>query len=179
MAVMVAVTAWPFSMALRSRAGGLRMIVLLGVGQAAMHTALVVASWSIGPASAPVPHGAMGAMGGAAEISFSAPEMGHPMSVRPGPAMILAHLLAAVVLGLILADADRALFAFLGLLAAPVRVFGRRLVQCVLALLGFGAHPKTVRESDDRGGAGLAVQRLRQRLFSAAIGRRGPPTVLV
>ncbi len=173
-AVLVAVTSWPFSMALRTRASGLRMIVLLGVGQAAMHTALVVASWSGGPAPAVDPHGAMTGIP-------SAPAMmpdGHAMSLLPGPFMLLAHIVAALVLGLVLADAERSVFALLGLLLVPVQDFGREMVRRVLTLLAFGTLSMRDAGPDARGGVDVPIGRLLQRLLGAAIGRRGPPRVL-
>ena len=173
-AMLVAVTAWPFSMALRTRAGGLRMIVLLGVGQAAMHAALVVTSWGVGPAPVVDPHGAMTG-------TTSAPSMmrdGHAMSLLPGPFMVLAHVAAALVLGLVLADAERSVFAFLGLLLVPVQDFGRELIRRVLTLLAFGTRSMRDAGPDARSDVNVAIGRLLQRLLGAAIGRRGPPRVL-
>ncbi len=167
---VVGLTAWPLSLALGRRAGLLRMIALMSAGQAVMHTALVAASWNAtGRSYAPSGHSHQ-APTGLAEVSGS-----HAMPLLPSPAMLLAHLMAALVLGAVLSDGERVLFTLLGLLAhvcPPQLLLGRRILS-VLALLASGTGPCADPVQ------GLRVdhpqRHLRERVLVTSLGRRGPP----
>jgi len=180
---LVVLTAWPLSLALRQRAGALRMIALMAAGQAIMHTALVMLSWyTVGratlpsTASHPVPTGMPGMDMSSADADALAGLSGnHAMSLLPSFPMVLAHVVAAMVLGAVLADGERALFVLLGLVAhlcSPSRRAGRGVLG-VLALLA----ADTSRKPDpvQRPRMDVPQRHLRERVLVTTLGRRGPP----
>ncbi|MCE0535508.1 hypothetical protein LWF15_08300 [Kineosporia rhizophila] len=177
-AALIAVTAWPLSLTLGRRAGGLQLVTLMTAGQAMMHTALVVTSWyTSGPADVPSPQGHQhtSAPGMANMADMAEAGTGHVMPLLPSPLMLLAHIAAALVVGAILSDGERALFVLLGLLAhvrPPELHLGRRIHR-ILALLATGVRPEV--DEAPRSWVNLSQQRLRERVLVATLGRRGPP----
>jgi hypothetical protein len=95
------------------------------------------------------------------------------MALVPGAAMLLAHAMAAVVMGLLLADGERAVFSVLGLLAQIARP-AARIFRPVLAVLAVAvldsipAWPGIASRCPD-------VRRLPQQVMARQVTRRGPP----
>lgn len=99
----------------------------------------------------------LASMGGHGPSTVAA---GHPPDPQVGIGMVLAHVGAALVVSLLLADAERAFWALAGLLS-PVRV-PRLVTVCACA-------PPDIRVGD-RGPTALYVSGLTTSLW-----RRGPP----
>jgi hypothetical protein len=102
----------------------------------------------------------------------------HAMPLLPSPAMLLAHAVAAVLLGCGLAAGERALFSLLGLLAWVARPLLPSLSRITGALTVLTA---ALRRSGLAALGAAAVQvertvlRLHEHLLVRAVGRRGPP----
>jgi hypothetical protein len=188
-AAAIVLSAWPMTFWLGGRASGRRLVCLLAGGQATMHVVFVVAAaWSMesmnsvssvgGAARMPgMPAGSLhsglaGAWG--PSPSRMVDDSGHMMSILPGPGMMLAHLSAALILGYVLADGERALFSLLGLLgelARPVLQLCRHVVLVLTAAL---SRPGTAR-AEVVGSRVAQVWRLPRHLLVRAVTRRGPP----
>jgi hypothetical protein len=187
MTVMIVITAWPMALSLGGQASGRRLICLVGAGQALMHLVFVAfAGWSAqGAASVrleptmghpahllagtPAPSGGSMGMAGA----------GHTMSILPSPAMLLAHLVAAGLLGCALRSGERALFSLLGHLAQLARPAVRVCRQILRVLATLLVEPDVapgvvVEPSWDEIGP-----RLPGHLLVGAVGWRGPPRELL
>ncbi len=177
-----------------------RIVVLVVAGQGLAHTALSVLAGHRGEGStasprhlpapaASLPLDADGRRVGSLLDAYTAtPAMpGHDGPGVPtaplthlldhladqGPVMLVAHLAAAVVLGLVLAVGERALWALLHLAAARVVVLAaaRRSAAATLAVLrGATAAPRPRPRS-----AGFAPV---PRLDRPAVSHRGPPVLL-
>lgn len=179
--VVVALTAWPLTFSLRGRASGLRLVTLLGVGQAAMHAAFVV----IGDWGAPTALQAPGmpAHPGHASLASASSMPGmpgtaeHAMSLLPSPVMVLAHACAAVLLGCVLASGERALFSLIELLVQLARPAVRICSQVlrVLAALLSGDCPTQVETAAVTRSRGAPGPMLPQHLLVRAVLWRGPP----
>jgi hypothetical protein len=192
MGALIVVTAWPVSLSLGRQASGRRLICLVGAGQVLMHLAFVgLAGWSA-QVAAPVESTMPGmgvhhepaqlltmtsaSSGGAMRMAGA----GHAMSILPGPLMVLAHLIAAVLLGCALRSGERVLFSLLGHLAQLVRPalrISHQQVLYVLAALLAGpelAPAAVVKPSWDEAGP-----RLPEHLLVRAVGWRGPPRALL
>lgn len=192
---VVALSAWVLTFALGSQASGPWLVGLLALEQLAMHVTLVASSaWThapsaslagpalatghvhpVGPGAVPVP---TGAVAGTMLSSAAATGGTHAMAWVPSAGMLLAHALAAVVLGCLLARGERLLFGLLGLLAQLARPALRicRLALCPAPAVPAGARLRV------RLAAALAGpdQRWRtDRPLARVITRRGPPVAAV
>jgi hypothetical protein len=125
-AALIFVTAWPVTLVLRKRASRRRVICVLAAAQACMHGLFLMATaWAdAGPmaitAGAPPPdhqHSAIGMTMTQASVAHGSPATAHAMDLVPSPAMLAAHAVAALLLGLTLASCERLLFSIIGLLA--------------------------------------------------------------
>jgi hypothetical protein len=115
-----------------------------------------------------------------AGMGASAERAGHAMMLVPTGGMLAAHVAAAVVLGLVLADGERTVFSLLALLAWSARPLARWYRHFVaVAALVLGPEP---------GLSGLLTARRRcegmgwllspQRSMVRSVPRRGPPALL-
>ncbi|RNL80114.1 hypothetical protein [Nocardioides marmorisolisilvae] len=170
------------------RASTLRVVTLVVAGQAFIHSGLAAMAGHRGdPVSVPTPHPAIVPMGtgprtgsyfdqwsqaqpnGAAGPAVPAWMVHTAVDIAAHPAMAVAHVLAAVAVGLWLSVGERALWAVLALTAALA-------VRLVRALAGLSVPPA------------IPVLRLRRSLMqprisrtlqhSPGVSRRGPPLLL-
>jgi hypothetical protein len=191
---LIALTAWPFTLSLRTRASGVRLAALLGAGQLMMHAAFVlIGSWTAAASLGTAPTGEMtgpsghsGHEAGVARTGHLLPSSDplsatmppdHAMSLLPGPMMLLAHAAAAVLLGSALATGERALFSLLGLLRELARPVPRRVrpVFRVLAALLTGDGPAEIATAAARRARPETGARLSSYVLVRAVLRRGPP----
>lgn len=191
--VLCALAAAPFLGRCASR---LRVVLLLVVGQTLVHGALSLTAGhlgdvtrSVGSTTGAVPVGGIPRTGSFREqMTHLAPTpttgaagadpFGHLVEhvAEQPPLMVLAHLGAAVAVGMWLAVGESALFAVLTLLAAPVLAAGGRVLALAVAVLavvlGGAASLRLSRRL--RGGSRTVV--LVQHLTTGVVARRGPPS---
>jgi len=193
--VLIGLVTWPLTLGLGRRMNRWRAIGLVLLAQAAMHILLVVLDAlaqaqhvSFRTGSGPSWPGAgsghaMAAMpavmtGGPAGVG---PMPHQTMSVVPGPGMMLAHVVAAGLLGLLLASLDRLLFSAGSLViraTRPIRGGRLRLLRVLAVLLASLPRPQTAAiartacQRDD-------VREIPVQYRADVLARRGPPTSVI
>ncbi len=164
-AVLLGVTTWACVLVTSRRVARVPLVALLGASQLLLHHAFMLASASSGCLTVTGAHAGHGMPGPmtyctdpAAAMSAMPSMSGHATS---GAAMTVAHAVAALLLGVVLARGEDALWFLAGLVwptaTAPV-------------LLPSAARPLPVAPSPT--GAASAV------LLPGGVGRRGPPARL-